>query len=151
MTKQSRHFNPRTPCGVRRLAAKAKGADVVFQSTHPVRGATRSSRPGIHPPAFQSTHPVRGATDGKLREDKTKVFQSTHPVRGATSGASTLMNMIHISIHAPRAGCDASILSSATVILVFQSTHPVRGATFSSCSSLYVSTFQSTHPVRGAT
>ena len=34
------HFNPRTPCGVRRDEATHLGREVIFQSTHPLRGAT---------------------------------------------------------------------------------------------------------------
>ena len=33
---------------------------------------------------FQSTHPVRGATPTPLLADDRFLFQSTHPVRGAT-------------------------------------------------------------------
>ena len=33
-------FNPRTPCGVRRRGSNAKGKSGLFQSTHPVWGAT---------------------------------------------------------------------------------------------------------------
>ena len=39
---------------------------VVFQSTHPVRGATASADKPIGRAEFQSTHPVRGAT-GEVR------------------------------------------------------------------------------------
>ena len=35
---------------------------VVFQSTHPVRGATRPGYEAAWAEEFQSTHPVRGAT-----------------------------------------------------------------------------------------
>ena len=35
------------------------------------------------------------------------VFQSTHPVRGATCDARVQADRLPISIHAPRAGCDA--------------------------------------------
>ncbi len=38
--RKGRHFNPRTPCGVRRPTAKTRRADMLFQSTHPLRGAT---------------------------------------------------------------------------------------------------------------
>ena len=104
--------------------------ELVFQSTHPVRGATRADglRVGAHDisihapregcdtggiwrPAisclFQSTHPVRGAT-GKDAEQHFKdyVFQSTHPVRGATRPAAPILRAGLISIHAPREGCD---------------------------------------------
>ena len=57
------HFNPRTPCGVRPDRLAKAGVDKLFQSTHPLRGAT------VHLPViadagfeFQSTHPLRGAT-----------------------------------------------------------------------------------------
>ena len=35
-----KNFNPRTPCGVRHVPGVCKGGVVLFQSTHPVRGAT---------------------------------------------------------------------------------------------------------------
>ena len=35
---------------------------------------------------FQSTHPVRGATSTREMLDRYDIFQSTHPVRGATEG-----------------------------------------------------------------
>ena len=34
------------------------------------------------------------------------IFQSTHPVRGATDAVVGTGVVIHISIHAPREGCD---------------------------------------------
>ena len=36
----SRHFNPRTPCGVRPSDCATSSRSRLFQSTHPVRGAT---------------------------------------------------------------------------------------------------------------
>ena len=80
------YFNPRTPCGVRqRRHIRAAHLDI-FQSTHPVRGAT-SGCGGKHQrlPIFQSTHPVRGATAIPDNAVYCLQFQSTHPVRGATS------------------------------------------------------------------
>ena len=78
-----------------------------FQSTHPVRGATRYSRMLGGSASFQSTHPVRGATSEWIREIKAiEAFQSTHPVRGATEQALAFLPAQAISIHAPRAGCD---------------------------------------------
>ena len=103
----------------------------LFQSTHPVRGATarniiRSACHGI----FQSTHPVRGATYAGDQATCCEVFQSTHPVRGATSGWTTcLITRAVISIHAPREGCDRRPAGLANRQPTFQSTHPVRGAT----------------------
>ena len=40
-SKTIRHFNPRTPCGVRQTRFAKPAIRLVFQSTHPVRGATR--------------------------------------------------------------------------------------------------------------
>ena len=125
------HFNPRTPCGVRRTVPVAALDLNRFQSTHPLRGATgaaRSSRScagyfnprtpcGVRPfsaatvsppSAFQSTHPLRGATSTlTVRRTHTR-FQSTHPLRGATSWRRRWGNFRRISIHAPLAGCDAA-------------------------------------------
>ena len=42
--QQHQHFNPRTPCGVRRGALHSRLNQLRFQSTHPVRGATRCKR-----------------------------------------------------------------------------------------------------------
>ena len=77
-------FNPRTPCGVRPTCLSSTPTARLFQSTHPVRGATKEFAGNDFLRKFQSTHPVRGATR--------KTFNST-------IGAI-------ISIHAPRAGCD---------------------------------------------
>ena len=56
------HFNPRTPCGVRRATAGKRTASTTFQSTHPLRGATRAQQLSRSRDRFQSTHPLRGAT-----------------------------------------------------------------------------------------
>ena len=34
------YFNPRTPCGVRLVVGEKPGSEKLFQSTHPLRGAT---------------------------------------------------------------------------------------------------------------
>ena len=146
-----------------------------FQSTRPVRGATRAiSSPFIRYPIFQSTRPVRGATDIPRHRRLEFIFQSTRPVRGATcprcplSGCRRNFN--------PRAPCGArrSSVSCKVMFSIFQSTRPVRGATClyrtgaSDCAiSIHApragrdgrdpeigdadTVFQSTRPVRGAT
>ena len=62
-------------------------SNIIFQSTHPMRGATREpSKIGTRGGVFQSTHPMRGATKlAALQEDWNAQFQSTHPMRGATA------------------------------------------------------------------
>ena len=193
------NFNPRTPCGVRRPRRSRLAADAAFQSTHPVRGATcvtcvsRGGRQNFNPRTpcgvrlgsggggvrstpFQSTHPVRGAT--RVVRDRIKigiVFQSTHPVRGATrSQFQQATKQRHISIHAPRAGCDTkgSVLSDQATDFNPRTPCGVRprSAKRSPETRWYFNPrtpcgvrlvmhgykpigfqFQSTHPVRGAT
>ena len=58
----SPHFNPRTPCGVRQDPTYNLAFSGLFQSTHPMRGATSFFLVGVFALAFQSTHPMRGAT-----------------------------------------------------------------------------------------
>ena len=55
---------------------------------------------------FQSTLPVRGATKIAGPYDNILVFQSTLPVRGATKALDAVDLLFDISIHAPRAGSD---------------------------------------------
>ena len=117
---------------------------------------------------------MRGATRGCRRNGGKTSFQSTHPVRGATPAGPRLSHVTDlISIHAPRAGCDAyggvqqtppcnfNPRTPCGVRLAlprtqycrpqFQSTHPVRGATLKITRAHRPQRFQSTHPVRGAT
>ena len=102
------NFNPRSPCGERRMPCPAALISPAFQSTLPVRGATppdlsyhlmvdyfnprspcgerlfKLRQPFIIL-RFQSTLPVRGATCQKTSTLMIKKrFQSTLPVRGAT-------------------------------------------------------------------
>ena len=124
------NFNPRTPCGVRLLSNIGDGAIKLFQSTHPVRGATVSAdeprRPklyfnprtpcGVRPSALYATAiggwhfnprtPCGVRPRRALAQRPPSVFQSTHPVRGATMRLAGTYNQAFISIHAPRAGCD---------------------------------------------
>ena len=52
-----------------------------------------------------------------------------------------------ISIHAPRAGCDLTVLQAAVKAVQFQSTHPVRGATWpGSCKGAVQSYFNPRTP-----
>ena len=146
------NFNPRTPRGVRPLAACVSVMRSRFQSTHPSRGATVRPVVAGFQPKFQSTHPSRGATglarrsqggegisihaplagcDGRITSNcfvKAR-FQSTHPSRGATPVAAVSAQSDGISIHAPLAGCDIVQSMYPTDPYLFQSTHPSRGAT----------------------
>ena len=124
------YFNPRTPCGVRPTSAALISQSRLFQSTHPLRGATLflphfsawERFQSTHPlrgattffsvvyiiGKFQSTHPLRGATYFNCLEFEAERFQSTHPLRGATFRLCSTRFPKTISIHAPLAGCDIS-------------------------------------------
>ena len=79
-------FNPRTPCGVRQPRAPATGATYLFQSTHPVRGAT-----------IISLIVLRAHVD----------FNPRTPCGVRRRMVTKYVLEKAISIHAPRAGCDA--------------------------------------------
>ena len=101
----------------------------IFQSTRPLRGATRFVPKLMRSSSFQSTRPLRGATlclyahniaekyfnprapCGARHISSNKdlhafQFQSTRPLRGATKESRSTMRRCRISIHAPLAGRD---------------------------------------------
>ena len=145
------NFNPRTPCGVRQQEVANALATGVFQSTHPLRGATK----------------IPGSAN------LCNLISIHAPLAGCDFVAVGGRPKRKISIHAPLAGCDLTCgniyrplvhfnprtpcgvrpvhRSQQRCCRRFQSTHPLRGATFSSPLSMYCATFQSTHPLRGAT
>ena len=107
-TASIRSFNPRTPCGVRlertfasmpdfvvSIHAPRAGCDlgwiaksalqVVFQSTHPVRGATTVwPEFAVLPQCFNPRTPCGVRRSRASMAATAWAFQSTHPVRGAT-------------------------------------------------------------------
>ena len=163
-------FTVRLPRGISPVANSAK-----FQSTLPVRGATRGSMelPLILRP-FQSTLPLRGATrcwrdvcpDGHI---------SIHaPLAGSDQAqVAAFVPIIDISIHAPLAGSDPEGrrrqrpmpdfnprspcgerrcgYGRPKMTTKFQSTLPLRGATLVQIPDGLSGLFQSTLPLRGAT
>ena len=147
-------FNSRTPGGVRHTLLRMTCFFVLFQFTHPGRGATDTHPSHSRSTKFQFTHPGRGAT--------VKLFCSR--IRSKA-----------VSIHAPREGCDFAKSAYLVPGTKFQFTHPGRGATSTnvgrvaiivgfnsrtpggvrrlsgSSSSRVIGLFQFTHPGRGAT
>ena len=84
------HFNPRSPCRERRDQLCTCCLHMSFQSTLPVQGATRI------PEMFYSCNK----------------FQSTLPVQGATVFHTSCGLACRISIHAPRAGSDKTVIDN---------------------------------------
>ena len=146
-----------------------------FQSTYPVRGATRQRYRHDHP-AHISIHVPRAGCDRPRSScpDPARAISIHVPRAGCDRNAGELLLQGGISIHVPRAGCDLIPTAIAFHLITFQSTYPVRGATTVSpgrpsstanfnprtpcgvrplvCLYLMLAiAFQSTYPVRGAT
>ena len=116
-------------CGVRPSCSRVIMSCHIFQSTHPLRGATREDALFAIRKAISIHAPLAGCDFRKARfrprgeyfNPRTpcgvrhetvriiisaRLFQSTHPLRGATTLRSCEAIKILISIHAPLAGCD---------------------------------------------
>ncbi len=105
--RSDRYFNPRSPCGERPSLLALLYTPLIFQSTLPVRGATNSVSLLFHISSI-SIHAPRAGSDwiSTRRALRSGRFQSTLPVRGATAEWLKKYASTPISIHAPRAGSD---------------------------------------------
>ena len=103
------NFNPRIPCGMRRLSRKMMSTARLFQSTHPMRDATLTQK---HGSTF--THHFNPRIPCGMRPALYKAINAIP---------------VHISIHASHAGCDTSGSLWRWPSWRFQSTHPMRDAT----------------------
>ena len=102
--------------------------------------------------AFQSTPPARGATAENGSNNGLKLFQSTPPARGATRRGTGQLQVLDISIHAPREGGDCGVLQRTHWLLYFNPRPPRGGRPDRSTGSFALyRKFQSTPPARGAT
>ena len=102
-----------------------------FQSTYPVRGATRQRYRHDHP-AHISIHVPRAGCDRPRSScpDPARAISIHVPRAGCDHiKRGYIMISIIISIHVPRAGCDAESFYQEIDRKLFQSTYPVRGAT----------------------
>ena len=124
-----------------------------FQSTHPLRGATRKLLPLLRGQLISIHAPLAGCDlVVELAQLSRPEFQSTHPLRGATDDSSyfrrnrTYFNpRTPCGVRPPRLGCSQEGCH-------FNPRTPcgVRRLTVS-CQLSSTSRFQSTHPLRGAT
>ena len=124
------YFNPRAPCGARRVGEVVGEVEEKFQSTRPMRGATDSVFGfrltvviSIHAPHagrdwqfgnaytvvgnFNPRAPCGARPDKRERLVTDEVFQSTRPMRGATFTSGTCSS--HSSDFNPRAPCGARL------------------------------------------
>ena len=100
---------------------------------------------------FQSTRPVRGATRGHLPTHSQRRVSIHAPRAGRDMSVSRMR--ISGNRFNPRAPCGARpiLLMTRCCGSRFQSTRPVRGATIDYLGAEDTELFQSTRPVRGAT
>ena len=124
-----RSFNPRAPCGARRLQCTVPIIRVRFNPRAPC-GARHFSAP---------------------RRTWLREFQSTRPMRGATCPPECFRLRRSVSIHAPHAGRDSRRFGNCTERRCFNPRAPcgARLTVTKDEPSFYV--FQSTRPMRGAT
>ena len=101
------HFNPRTPCGVRRRTDFHPARHGRFQSTHPLRGAT-AQWANINKLFKISIHaPLAGCDLLPARQDQEATISIHAPLAGCDQrGKGGAGIALVISIHAPLAGCD---------------------------------------------
>ena len=116
-------FNPRTPCGVRRMTILASSPLARFQSTHSLRSATKTPSYFVYDD-YVSIHALLAECDvyatglpasvwsfnprtpcGVRQFNAYKVrdlieFQSTHSLRSATCISSQSGHLFDVSIHA---------------------------------------------------
>ena len=169
------YFNPRTPCGVRPAFWRLYRRSSRFQSTHPLRGATRHKQPvnGI-PRHFNPRTPCGVRPSNSCLTHRLLRISIHAPLAGCDDAAAVFWCGRGISIHAPLAGCDfcgcansgggtyfnprtpcgvRPVICGKLPFLVAISIHaPLAGC--DSCNPRCPPrsrTFQSTHPLRGAT
>ena len=102
----------------------------VFQSTHPLRGATKDALYNGKRTNISIHAPLAGCDpEPRLVEDSGLYISIHAPLAGCDLQTNFYGQAVYISIHAPLAGCDVlgSLVQQATG--QFQSTHPLRGAT----------------------
>ena len=112
------NFNPRSPCGERRLAWPAALTFRRFQSTLPVRGATAVRVFDWHLQLSISIHAPRAGSD-YLQQDAPAApgyFNPRSPCGERLCPFRPPSGSCTISIHAPRAGSDIAPRSYAVII-----------------------------------
>ena len=122
-------FNPRPPCGGRRMASRSCSVTESFQSTSPVWGTTKSQENGWISICYFNPRPPCGGRRScfALCSNGYKAFQSTSPVWGTTYGTACCRGSVRISIHVPRVGDDRGLPVSITCRSYFNPRPPCGG------------------------
>ena len=106
-TRAGCYFNPRTPRGVRQRLWVWLHPPPPISIHAPREGCDRlSGHVCGRVLVFQSTHPARGATTVRLNLDADCYISIHAPREGCDKSKNYCMVVRTISIHAPREGCD---------------------------------------------
>ena len=170
----SARFNPRTPCGVRRISGFSDNAPLKFQSTHSLRSATEAIRHlglkdevsihallaecdpgavscGFRLPGFNPRTPCGVRPALAVLGERDFLFQSTHSLRSATHMELGHDAALGVSIHALLAECDRIGVDDWMIPTGFNPRTPCGVRLGNGGSFPLVSRFQSTHSLRSAT
>ena len=145
-------FNPRPPCGGRRVHPQPPDVPVIISIHAPRVGGDGGTAPAV-PQASISIHAPRVGGDVFMNSQAYDVdkFQSTPPVWGATNRSLQKGVADQISIHAPRVGGDDPGPGHPPGHGDFNPRPPCGGRHFSKSTLFPLFVFQSTPPVWGAT
>ncbi len=172
--RQTRCFNPRTPCGVRHKILKSDKLKQLFQSTHSLRSATawlqwdNSQAPvSIHALLAECDRPpCRGKYRQQGFNPRTPCgvrpgpaffpsyylrFQSTHSLRSATDPDDMATFLREVSIHALLAECDKWAFGLISAVCCFNPRTPCGVRHVINRPLAGTVRFQSTHSLRSAT
>ena len=115
LMRERSDFNPRTPCGVRRGRIFSQPDIQRFQSTHPLRGATkRNSENSQENGDFNPRTPCGVRQRRRTPPPVPSHFNPRTPCGVRPGTAAGGVAPPYISIHAPLAGCDLPQTSTPT-------------------------------------
>ena len=119
-------FNPRSPCGERHVVLGSRHVHGRFQSTLPMRGATRKLY-DYYRRRFISIHAPHAGSDGGVDAvcGVVRDFNPRSPCGERRSGFSFSLQVSPISIHAPHAGSDHGCFDvrAAPVVISIHAPH----------------------------
>ena len=147
------HFNPRSPHGERPSVPRTVFRTVAFQSTLPARGATYTAAVVRLTTWYFNPRSPHGERQGGNDNEVVSLHISIHaPRTGSDATIQRYTEYLGISIHAPRTGSDAEELRFAKNEKDI-SIHAPRTGSDADCQqpNAVSSSFQSTLPARGAT
>ena len=102
----------------------------LFQSTHPLRDATKKLLKYMPLKTISIHAPLTGCDEGCFSTPcPTRYFNPRTPYGMRLKYKLLIYVLITISIHAPLTGCDIGGSDVGAVLGLFQSTHPLRDAT----------------------